>query len=68
MPMTVRALGLSSQNRSQLKVLRQVATTVGLDIMLGVVGKTSDALESMTNLERLLEAARFVIYWKHLMG
>ena len=42
---------------SPLKVLRQVATTVGLGMMLGVVSKANYALESMSDLERLHEAA-----------
>lgn len=40
--------------------MRQVATTVGLDMMMGLVARTSVVLEKMTEHERLKEAARCV--------
>ena len=49
--------GGAGNDSAQLKVLRQVATSVGLDMMLSVVSKTGDAVKSMTNFERLHEAA-----------
>lgn len=54
-------LSLGGGNSAQLKVFRVVATSVGLDMMMGVVSKTAEALESMTSLERLYEAARCVL-------
>ena len=48
------------ENSSQLKVMRQAATTAGLDMMVGVVERTKDTLDSMSSIERLYEAARCV--------
>lgn len=48
------------ENSSQLKVMRQAATIAGLDIMMGVVERAKDTLDTMSNIERLYEAARCV--------
>jgi hypothetical protein len=48
------------ESSSQLKVMRQAATTAGLDIMMGVVERTKETLDTMSNIERLYEAARRV--------
>jgi hypothetical protein len=48
------------ESSSQLKVMRQAATTAGLDIMMGVVERTKETLDTMSNIERLYEAARCI--------
>jgi hypothetical protein len=48
-------------NRAALKNLRVVATSVGMDMMLAVVSKTTDAIKAMTNLERLHEVAWYFV-------
>jgi len=50
-----------SANRAALENLRVVATSVGMDMMLAVVSKTTDAIKAMTNLERLHEVAWYFV-------
>ena len=51
---------VGGESSAQLKVMRQVATAAGLDMMMGVVTKTNEAMENMSNIERMYEAARYV--------
>jgi cohesin complex subunit SA-1/2 len=51
---------LYAMSTSQLTVLRHAAATVGVEIMIALVGKANDNLEAMSNIERLHNAAKGV--------